>query len=130
MFVPAYALGVLVIGIVLIAATWKALDVLRGAGPTYSLAATKRCLEAPDRVVHHRPAQKRGWPRLEVAVRHSTDPHNVQILVFAPTPRDAKSAEWSDSEKRHRRGNVLLLTYGAGFAPPDREIRACLQEAP
>ena len=126
--VPAYvfATGVFLIFLIALGVILGArvVSVVSDYGHTYSIVSTKRCLvDRGRRVEHHR-----AVGRLDVTYRHGGVTEWTS-LWFARTPEAAKRAEFSDSERRARRGNVLFEGLVAGGAPSDPAIDECLDRS-
>jgi hypothetical protein len=129
--IPAYTLAGVVMAIFLVALAVvlgaRVVEAVSDYGHSYSISATQRCLEERGRDVdHHRLAP--GFGELEVAYRREGVTEWTS-LWFAPTPKEAKDAEFSDSERTARRGNVLFQDLVAGATPSDPAINECLDQA-
>jgi hypothetical protein len=127
--IPAYAFAGLVMAIFLVVLAVvvgaRVVEAVSDYGHSYSIAATKRCLEERGRDVKHHPAGP-GFGELEVTYKRGGE---WTSLRFAPTPEEAKHAEVADSERSARRGNVLFQNLVAGSTPSDPAINECLDQA-
>lgn len=132
--IPAYAFATTVFVIFLLVlgaiVTKRAVDALRGHGPTYSRALTQRCLEGSGRSVRHHPGGPVVGPdTLDVKPYRRAGITSGTTLYFLETADQAAKAEFSDSERIRRRGNVLFPEFVAGAKLPDPAIDECLDQA-
>jgi hypothetical protein len=129
--IPAYTFAGLVMAIFLVVLAVvvgaRVVEAVSDYGHSYSIAATRRCLEERGREVKHRPAGP-GFGELEVTYKRGGATEWTS-LWFARTPEEAKHAEVADSERSARRGNVLFQNLVAGATPSDPAIEECLDQA-
>jgi hypothetical protein len=129
--IPAYTFAGLVMAIFLVLLAVvvgaRVVEAVSDYGHSYSIAATRRCLEERGRDVEHHPAGP-GFGELEVTYKRGGVTEWTS-LWFAPTPEEAKHAEVADSERSARRGNVLFQGLLAGATPSDPAIDECLDQA-
>jgi hypothetical protein len=122
--VPAYVLGSVLIVAVLVVGAIVGVREIRGAGETCSLAATRSCLNERGAEVRFRPGgAAHAYPALTVGPFQSVTGEPSAVMWFAPSAESARDAEWSDSEKIPRKGNVLLPV-----GPDNPIVHACLTE--
>jgi hypothetical protein len=123
----ALTLSALVLAIIAGIAVYFVLDAFGDRGPTYAAVSARDCLRARGYELRYHPARSRSeFARIELGpFDYSGVPGEATaILVFAPTPEAAEDAEWSDSERIPRRGNVLMPAR-----PTDRGVLECLERS-